>query len=44
MEEGESSSHWMKACWNKVMNYVISNLNNPNKRKKKDEPAQDEEE
>jgi len=43
MEEGESSSHGMKACWNKVKNYVISNLNS-GKRKKKDESAQDQEE
>jgi len=24
--EGESGSNWMKACWNKAMNYIISNL------------------
>jgi len=42
--ESESSSHWIKACWNKFMNYIISNPNNPNKKKKKkDEPAQQEE-
>jgi len=33
--ETESGSNWMKAWWNKAMNYIISNL----KKKKKDEDS-----